>query len=138
RADFQSARSTPAATIESPDTAPSLATSCARASLMSAQITRAPLRANSSTVALPMPDAPPVISAVLPSSLIPSLPCSKARAPSPQLTREKRRHALARLGIGREPPRLFELVAKAAGAVMVGHGDASLAGAQRRRRQAGD
>jgi hypothetical protein len=31
------------------------------------------LRANSMTVALPMPEAPPVISAILPSSLIGAL-----------------------------------------------------------------
>src|SRR5437588_3671265 len=41
---------------------------------ISAQITLAPQRANSSTVALPMPDTPPVIIAVLPSSRMDRLP----------------------------------------------------------------
>ena len=66
---------------------------------MSAQMTRAPLRANSSTVALPIPDAPPVTSAVLPSSfmgaLLSCVECHRG------LTGEKRRDAFPRLGIGR-------------------------------------
>src|SRR5579864_7603642 len=128
RADFGSARSTAIVSIASPAVAASLATSAALASSMSAQMTFAPQRANSKTVALPIPDAPPVISTLLPSSLMAALLFVALVLSS--MAVEKCRDAFARLGIGRQPLRFCQFVAVAAIAGFGGRSNAFLAGAQ--------
>src|SRR5579862_1325753 len=135
-ADFGSARSTATASTARPAAAASLATSAALASLMSAQMTRAPQRANSRTVALPMPEAPPVISAVLSSSFMGAF--LSVASLSSSMAGEKCRDACARLGIGRQPPRLCKFVQISAIARLHCCGNALFAGAQRRGRQLRD
>src|SRR3972149_10323765 len=103
--------------------------------LAAAHTTAAPRRANSITVALPMPDAPPVTSAILPSSFINSLLCSALRALG---AGKEGFHALKRLGIRQQPPRRFELVRVAAAPGLPCRRAARLARSERRRRQPGD
>src|SRR5271166_5630533 len=93
----------------------------------SAQITVAPQRASSITVALPMPDAPPVTSAVLSSSLIAVLPILRALSQSLQCACEKCLHPRPRLLGGQQPARAFELVPVAIFTGLAGSGDTCLA-----------
>src|ERR1019366_1563520 len=136
RADLGSARSTATASTDSPASLASLATSAAWASLISAQMTRAPWRANANTVARPIPDAPPVTNAVFPSSFIGELPfaCRK----SSELTCKERRDAFPRLGIGGKPTSLFPFNRIPALAGLAGGRDAFLAAEERRRWQRRD
>src|SRR6266702_3393099 len=73
-----------------PANAASFSSSASFSALISAQITFAPQRANSSTVALPIPDTPPVIIAVLPSSRM-------DRTPSEIYSAARSSHSLAPL-----------------------------------------
>src|SRR5450631_477314 len=136
RADLGSARSTATASTDSPASLASLATSVALASLISAQMTRAPWRANANTVARPIPEAPPVINAIFPSSFMGPLPFRYRM--SSHLTCKKCRDALPRLGIGAKPPRLFPFNRVPALAGLAGGRDAFLAAEQRRGRQRRD
>src|SRR3974390_68564 len=56
-------------------------------------------------MARPIPDAPPVISAVLPSSFIGIFPLGWRT--SSRMARKKCSDALARFGVGRQPPGCF-------------------------------
>src|SRR6516225_10503058 len=96
---------------------------------MSAQITRAPLRANDRTMARPIPDAPPVISAVLPSSFIGIFPLDSRT--SSRMTREKCGDALARFGVSRQPPGRFAFAGITAAVRISCCRNAFLAAAQR-------
>src|SRR5262245_41868408 len=104
--------------------------SLAPASLTSHRRTRAPSRASISTVARPMPDAPPVIITVLySSSIVSSLaPRAGQEIGDPPLRLLRRQQASRPLGLRRE--------AVALGVARQAH--AHLAGRQRQRMQAGD
>src|SRR6516164_2337060 len=101
----------------------------------SRQITVAPLLANSITVALPMPEAPPVTSAVLPSSSMAPLLLVPLSLPN---VGEERVHTLPRFKACQQPARAFEFIAIAV-AHAARRGDTGLApgkSAGRKRRNA--
>src|SRR5208282_1059703 len=115
-----------------PDVLPSSTSALPFVWSMSAQMTLAPSRTSCITVALPMPEAPPVTSAVMPTNSMFSSSAFRWSEPSAV---EKGLDAFSRLGVGLKTISCFEFIAEAATPGFARRGDAELGRRERRARQ---